>query len=336
MDDRFTLSEILERFSGRNLLVFGDVILDRYWWGEATRLSPEAPVPVVLAQRSSARPGGAANTAANLVALGASVDLFGMTGADTEAAELKRVLRDFGISPEFVFDEPGRLTTTKTRVLALHQQIVRVDREDARPISEACASRVIQLAAGRMSLADGVVISDYAKGLLTPELLARLIAMASEAHKPIFIDPKGADSALYSGCTLLKPNRAELSILTGLPARSREETAIAGRQLSSQMPGTRLLVTEGQDGMTMFYDAQICDHVACPPRQVYDVTGAGDTVLATLALSICAGASYRQAMQLSSEAASIAVGSVGTAVVGWRDLAACIQVPAVGVANTFE
>src|SRR5579864_43553 len=195
MDDRFTLSEILERFSGRNLLVFGDVILDRYWWGEAKRLSPEAPVPVVLAQRSSARPGGAANTAANLVALGASVDLFGMTGADTEAAELKRVLRDFGISPEFVFEEPGRLTTTKTRVLALHQQIVRVDREDARPISEACASRVIQLAAGRMSLADGVVISDYAKGLLTPELLARLIAMASEAHKPIFIDPKGADSA---------------------------------------------------------------------------------------------------------------------------------------------
>lgn len=325
MDDRSDLDKVLRRFSGRNLLVFGDVILDRYWWGEATRLSPEAPVPVVLAQQSTARPGGAANTAANLVALGAAVDLFGVTGADPEAGELKRVLEDAGINPEFILEESARPTTTKTRVVAVHQQIVRVDHEDTGPVSEACATRVMQLAEERMHLADGIVVSDYAKGFLTPDLLARLIAIASEMRKPIFIDPKGTDLALYSNCTLLKPNRAELSILTGLPARNHEETVIAGRRLSAQMPGTRLLVTEGQDGMTLFVDAQTLDHVACPPRQVYDVTGAGDTVLATLALSVCAGATYRQAMQLSSEAASIAVGSLGTTAVSWRDLAARIR-----------
>ncbi len=325
MDDRSDLYRILQRFAGRNLLVFGDVILDRYWWGEATRLSPEAPVPVVLAQRSTARPGGAANTAANLVALGAAVDLFGVTGADPESGELRHVLRDFGVSPEFLFEEAGRPTTTKTRVVALHQQIVRVDHEDTRPVSETCATQVIQLAAERMRLADGVVISDYAKGFLTPDLLARLIAVAREMRKPIFIDPKGTDCALYSGCTLLKPNRAELGILTGLQARNHDETIIAGRQLSGQMPGTRLLVTEGQEGMTLFFEGETHDHVASAPQQVYDVTGAGDTVLATLALSVCAGASYRQAMELSSEAASIAVGSLGTAVVGWGDLAARVR-----------
>jgi D-beta-D-heptose 7-phosphate kinase/D-beta-D-heptose 1-phosphate adenosyltransferase len=146
--------------------------------------------------------------------------------------------------------------------------------------------------------------------------------MANEMDKPVFIDPKGTDYTQYSGCTLLKPNRTELSVLTGLPARNHEETIKAGRHLAAKMPGSRLLVTEGQDGMTLFYGAAPPEHLACPPLQVYDVTGAGDTVLATLALSICAGASYTQAMQLATRAASIAVGSVGTAAVGWGDLAA--------------
>jgi len=316
------LYQILERFHGRRMLVLGDVILDRYWWGEATRLSPEAPVPVVRKQRSSARPGGAANTAANLAALGAAVDLFGVTGADPESAELKAGLRESGISPEFLIEQPERPTTTKTRIVALHQQIVRVDEEDTRPISEVSTSRALEAAAQRMASADGVVISDYAKGFLTPALLDRVITMANELDKPVFIDPKGTDYAQYGGCTLLKPNRTELSVLTHLPVRNHDETIVAGGKLAANMPGTRLLVTEGQDGMTLFYGSAAPEHMACPPLQVFDVTGAGDTVLATLALSICAGASYLQAMQLATRAASIAVGIVGTAAVAWKDLAA--------------
>jgi D-beta-D-heptose 7-phosphate kinase/D-beta-D-heptose 1-phosphate adenosyltransferase len=316
---------ILKRFSGRRLVVLGDVVLDRYWWGEATRLSPEAPVPVVLARRSTTRPGGAANVAANLAALGATVELFGVTGVDSGAVELRDALSECGIGAEFLYEEPGRPTTTKTRVIALHQQVVRVDHEDTSPVSETCAARTIELAAQRLPLADAVVISDYAKGFLSPPVLSRLMEMAARMNKPVFVDPKGADRSRYLGCTLLKPNRAELSLLTGLAVHSHAETIVAGSDLAARMPGTRVLVTEGPDGMTLFQASQAPEHVAGLPRQVYDVTGAGDTVLATLALSICAGASYAQAMRLAIQAAAIAVGLVGTATVSRRDLETALR-----------
>ena len=320
LNGRSEFDAILSRFSARRVVVLGDVVLDRYWWGEATRLSPEAPVPVVLAQRSTTRPGGAANVAANLVALGAKVELFGVIGTDGGAAELRDALGACGIGPEFLFEEPGRPTTTKTRVIALHQQVVRVDHEDTSPVSDECAAWTIERAAERLPLADAVVISDYAKGFLSPAVLSRLISMAVEMRKPVFVDPKGADYRRYLGCTLLKPNRAELSLLTRLPVHSHEETIVAGSDLAARVPGTHVLVTEGQDGMTLFEGSRPSEHVAGLPRQVYDVTGAGDTVLATLALSICANASYSQAMRLSIHAAAIAVGLVGTAVVSRGDL----------------
>lgn len=325
LNGRSEFDAILKRFSARRLLVLGDVVLDRYWWGEATRLSPEAPVPVVLAQRSTTRPGGAANVAANLAALGAKVELFGVIGADSGAAELRDALGECGIGSEFLFEEPGRPTTTKTRVIALHQQVVRVDHEDTTPVSETCAARTIECAKDRLPLADAVVISDYGKGFLSPPVLSRLIAMAVQMGKPVFVDPKGADFSRYQGCTLLKPNRAELSLLTRLPVHSHEETIVAGSELASRMPRTRVLVTEGQEGMTLFEGSRLPEHVAGLPRQVYDVTGAGDTVLASLALSICAGATYPQAMRLSIHAAAIAVGLVGTATVSRSDLETALR-----------
>lgn len=316
---------ILKRFSGCRLMVLGDVVLDRYWWGEATRLSPEAPVPVVLARRSTTRPGGAANVAANLAALGAGVDLFGVIGVDSGAVELRETLRECGIGSEFLFEEPGRPTTTKTRVIALHQQVVRVDHEDTGQVSAACASLTLQRATERLTSVDAVVISDYAKGFLSPEMLSRVIAMAVERGKPVFVDPKGADFSRYLGCTLLKPNRTELSLLTRLPAHSHAETIAAGTDLAGRMPGTQILVTEGQEGMTLFETSADPEHVAGLPRQVFDVTGAGDTVLATLALSICAGASRLQAMRLAIHAAAIAIGRIGTATVSRDDLEAALS-----------
>ena len=322
------LSAVLRRFPGQSILVIGDVILDRYWWGEASRLSPEAPVPVVRKQRSTVRPGGAANTAANLAALGATPHLIGLVGTDRESAELQTALLESGVAVDFLIAENARPTTTKTRVIASHQQIVRVDEEDVAPLPGEAEDRARGVIAGCLEWATAVVVSDYAKGFLTPSLLNFVSAAAGRAGKRVFVDPKGADYNRYQGCFLLKPNRLELSILTGLPARNQAETLAAGKRLSAAMPGTMILVTEGADGMTLFADSGPIEHIASAPRQVYDVTGAGDTVLAILSLAISAGASYRDAMELASEAAAIAISTMGTATVTLPQLEAAMNAPA--------
>jgi rfaE bifunctional protein kinase chain/domain len=309
------LSAVLRRFPGQRILVIGDVILDRYWWGDASRLSPEAPVPVVRKQSATVRPGGAANTAANLAALGATPLLVGLVGQDPAATELDAALLACGVRADWLVTENARPTTTKTRIIAAHQQIVRVDEEEVVPTSREVEERALELIAECLERASAVVVSDYAKGFLTPSLLKFVTGRAGLAGKRVFVDPKGADYTRYQGCFLLKPNRLELSILTGLAVRNHEETLAAGNRLSSLMPGAMILVTEGGDGMTLFAGSSPVERLAPAPRQVYDVTGAGDTVLATLSLGICAGATYREAMELATEAAAIAIGTMGTAAV---------------------
>ncbi|MEO8593007.1 MAG: D-glycero-beta-D-manno-heptose-7-phosphate kinase [Candidatus Solibacter sp.] len=319
------LSAVLQHFPEQRILIIGDVILDRYWWGEASRLSPEAPVPVVRKQRCTVRPGGAANTASNLAALGAAPVLIGLTGNDAESAELQASLTECGVGVQDLIAEAGRPTTTKTRVIASHQQIVRVDEEDTAPLTPESEQRALQAIVARLDEVRAVVISDYSKGFLTPALLQGVMAAARQAGKRVFVDPKGADYTRYLGSSLMKPNRMELSVLTGLPARSHEETLAAGKRLAEAMPGVLILVTEGGDGMTLFDQSGSVEHVASAPRQVYDVTGAGDTVLATLSLAISAGASYREAMELASEAAAIAISTMGTAAVKLEQLQAAVN-----------
>jgi D-beta-D-heptose 7-phosphate kinase/D-beta-D-heptose 1-phosphate adenosyltransferase len=273
----------------------------------------------VRKQRVTITPGGAANTAANLAALGAAVELIGVAGRDAAAAELKAALEPFGVGTGCLMECSGRPTTTKTRIVALHQQLLRVDDEETGPLPEAQAAEALRLTSERLPAAGAVVISDYAKGFLAPPFLKCVLAMARDAGKPVFIDPKGMDWTRYSGCTLIKPNRAELSLLTGMPAHNHEETLAAGRRLAGLMQGTIVLVTEGAEGMTLFSGAGE-DHVEPVARQVYDVTGAGDAVLAVTVLALCAGASHRDAMQLASHAASIVIGKVGTVVVGREEL----------------
>ena len=305
---------LLEQFSTRRLLVLGDVILDRYWWGDSQRLSAEAPVPIVRIERTTVRAGGAANTAANLVSLGAAVELFGVVGADSAAAELRGVVEGCGIATALV-EDAGRPTTTKTRIVALHQQVVRVDREETAGLPDALVAETAARVQAGIKDGHGVVLSDYGKGFLTPGLVRQVIAAAKEQGVPSFIDPKGADYEPYLGCSVLKPNRLELGVLTRQPVRSHAETLAAGRGLRSLMPGTAILVTEGAEGMTWFSPDGGEDHVDPVVRQVFDVTGAGDTVLATVALAICAGAGPRRALELASRAASIVVGVIGTATV---------------------
>ena len=319
------LSAVLRRFPGQRILTIGDVILDRYWWGDASRLSPEAPVPVVRKQSSTVRPGGAANTAANLAALGATPLLVGVVGNDRAAEELQEALLECGVAVDSLISENARPTTTKTRIIASHQQIVRVDEEDTAPLPRETEQRALQAIAEGLEGASAVVVSDYAKGFLTPSLLQFVTAAAGRAGKRVFMDPKGADYTRYLGCFLMKPNRLELSILTGLPARNHQETLAAGNRLSDLMPGAIVLVTEGADGMTLFAGSGTVEHLAPAPRQVYDVTGAGDTVLATLSLAISAGAAYRDAMELAAEAAAIAIGTMGTATVTLRQLESALH-----------
>lgn len=321
-----TFSDVLRHFPGQRILVIGDVILDRYWWGEASRLSPEAPVPVVRKQRATVRPGGAANTAANLATLGATPHLVGLVGSDREADELQGALLDCGVAIDFLISETARPTTTKTRVIASHQQIVRVDEEDVAPMHSDAEGRTREMIAKCLERSSAVVVSDYAKGFLTPSLLNFVTATAEAAGKRVFVDPKGADYTRYQGCFLMKPNRLELSVLTGLPARNHEETVAAGSRLSSLMPGAVILVTEGADGMTLFAGSRSVEHISSAPRQVYDVTGAGDTVLATVSLAVSAGASYRDAMELAAEAAAIAISTMGTATVKLDELASALNV----------
>src|SRR5580692_2886791 len=324
MESLNELRAFLETFPSNRLLVLGDVILDRYWWGECDRLSPEAPVPIVRKQRSTVRPGGAANTAANLVALGAAVAVAGVVGFDGPAAELRSELKASGIAA-FLVEDPARPTTSKTRIMALHQQVARVDEEETTALPDDLAEAVARWVAGELPSCQGVVISDYSKGFLTPGLLARAIALANAKGCRTFVDPKGADYKRYSGCFLLKPNRLELGHLTSMPVRNRDEILKAGRTLSSWMPGTTILVTEGADGMTVFSPDGREEHVSSVRRQVFDVTGAGDTVLATVSLAICAGATLRHAVELASRAAAIAVSGMGTVAVTREQLAGALE-----------
>jgi rfaE bifunctional protein kinase chain/domain len=314
------LADILKGFSGQRILVLGDVILDWYWWGQASRLSPEAPVPVVRKQRTTLQPGGAGNTGANLAALGARVSLFGVVGKDGHADDLRTALSVHGVDTGGLVADATRPTTTKTRVIAAHQQVVRVDEESSVEIQAAIAATVLEAMKRDLANADAIVISDYAKGFLTPQLLQGVIGEARRAGKRVFADPKGADASRYQGVFLLKPNRLELGLLTGLPAATHDEVLAAGSRLAASMPGTHILVTEGSEGMTLFAASQAPEHLAPTPRQVFDVTGAGDTVLAVTAMAVTAGASWRQAMQLAAEAAAIAIGQMGSVAVGLESL----------------
>ncbi len=313
-----SLHHLIEKFPSSRMLVLGDVILDRYWWGDCDRLSPEAPVPIVRKVRSTVRPGGAANTAANLAALGAKVSLAGVVGSDPAAAQLRDALD--GVNA-FLIEDPARPTTTKTRVMALNQQVVRVDEEETAPLPDHLGDQITAWVAMELPQCGGIVISDYAKGFLTPAMLGGVIRLANRQGCRVFVDPKGADFNRYQGCFLVKPNRLELGLLTGMTVRNHDSTLAAGRDLAASMDPAIVLVTEGADGMTAFSTSSE-QHVDSIRRQVFDVTGAGDTVLAAIALAMSSGGTLLQAMQLASRAASIAVGVTGTSAVTREALAA--------------
>ncbi|MFO1324246.1 MAG: D-glycero-beta-D-manno-heptose-7-phosphate kinase [Burkholderiales bacterium] len=290
------------------MLVVGDVMLDRYWFGDVERISPEAPVPVVRIARTEERPGGAANVARNAAALGAHATLLSVVGADEPGAALARLLDGERVTTSFLRD-PTLPTTVKLRVIARQQQLLRIDFETT-PSHEVLAAKLADFAR-LVAGTDLVILSDYGKGGLTH--IATMIDRARAAGKPVLVDPKGEDFARYRGATMLTPNRAEFRQVVGR-WNGEDELAAKAESLRRDLELTALLVTRSEEGMSLF-TADGALTIPAQAREVFDVSGAGDTVIATLGVLLAAGAPMADAVHIANQAASVVVGKLGTAVV---------------------
>ncbi len=304
--------DIYDKFSAVSILVIGDIMLDRYWWGDVKRISPEAPVPVVELKRSTFAAGGSANVAANIAGLGAKVTLVGATGDDGEADTLVELLTKNGIETKIIIRDPSRQTSVKTRVIAHNQQVIRLDNETTVAISPEIEETILANAAKALPAADLVIVSDYAKGLLTETLLAGVIAHAKAAEKPVIVDPKGKDYGKYAGASLITPNKREAAYACNLEMSTRDIVVTCGGELIKCFGFETVLITEGEDGMTLFQKGSDAFHIPAAAKSVYDVTGAGDTVIATLAVALAAGLSHKEAAHLANIAAGLVVEQVGT------------------------
>jgi rfaE bifunctional protein kinase chain/domain len=302
------MRSILEKLSQVRLLVVGDVMLDRYWFGEVSRISPEAPVPVVKVERQEERLGGAANVARNIAALGAECSLLSVVGADEAGGALQRLLTESGIIAGLHVDADID-TTVKLRVIGRQQQLLRIDFETT-PSHEVLRAKLEDFER-RLEACHAVVLSDYGKGGLAH--IAEMIRLARTAQKPVLVDPKGDDFSKYAGATLMTPNRGEFQAVAGR-WKNEAELAEKARRLRAKLGLEALLVTRSEEGMSLF-GADETLHESAVAREVFDVSGAGDTVIATLAAARAAGASWPEAVRLANLAAGIVVGKLGTAAV---------------------
>jgi D-beta-D-heptose 7-phosphate kinase/D-beta-D-heptose 1-phosphate adenosyltransferase len=301
--------------AGRRVVVVGDLMLDTYLVGEVRRISPEAPVPVLEVAESTSRPGGAANTALNIAALGGRPALVGVVGADAEGAQLIALLEGEHVRADAVLRDAARPTTHKTRIVARSQQIVRIDRELRRPVPPALEEQLCAAVDAAMDDADACVLSDYQKGLLTRRLCERAIAAAARRGCPVVVDPKGQDFSPYRGCTVVTPNTHEVEVATGCAAEGDDAVVQAGSRLLESLDGAAILVTRGAAGMTLLRRGQPPRHLSTAAKAVYDVTGAGDTVVGTLALGLAAGLPLERAVDLANRAAGVSVGKMGASTV---------------------
>ena len=324
MKDR-TLHDILAAFPGKRVLVVGDVMLDEYIWGEVRRISPEAPVPVVEVHRRTYAPGGAANTARNVVSLSGRALLAGVVGRDQQAEKLREALTRCGVDAEGLFVDDERPTTTKTRIVAYNQQIVRVDSEQRAPLRIELEDTLLRWVEKRLAEADACVLSDYDKGVVSPRLAECFIRLACEAGNPVIVDPKGTDYTKYRGATLVTPNVHEAERALNHEINGDSDLLEVGQRVLDILEGSALLITRGSQGMSLFLNGAEPTHVPAVARNVFDVTGAGDTVVSALALALAAGAAFEDAARLANLAASIVVGKVGTATVTRDELLEMIE-----------
>ncbi|PTC01042.1 bifunctional heptose 7-phosphate kinase/heptose 1-phosphate adenyltransferase [Thalassospira xiamenensis] len=315
MTDLSHLAQLVEQLPNAKVLCIGDVMLDRFVYGSVTRISPEAPIPIIRVERESAMLGGAGNVARNATALGASVRFLSLVGDDLPGREvMEYVANDKGVEP-YIQIERNRPTTIKTRYIAGGQQLLRSDNETTATLAAPTISNLSALAAQLAPDVSAIILSDYGKGVLHGDVVAATIAAARKAGKPVIVDPKGTDYSIYRGATVVTPNRAEAQAATGIDIQSDEDAIAAATKIITECGIENVLLTRSQDGMTLVTSKGEATHLPTEAREVFDVSGAGDTVVACLASAIAGGASLSDAARIANVAAGIVVGKIGTAVV---------------------
>ena len=307
--------EILESFRRRRVLVLGDIMLDRYWIGTTDRISPEAPVPVINRNGITIAPGGAGNVAANIASLGGDPILVGAVGDDEAGRELLAALQKLGIGPEHVAIDRDHPTTVKTRIIAQNQHILRLDEEEIRPIGPALLAQLLDSVRSLLPEVDLMLISDYAKGLILPSLLEKVIPLAEALRRRTIVDSKASDYSSFKGVYLLTPNRREAARAAQIPDDHPDGVVTAGTRLLETLAVKAVLITQSEAGMTLFERGRDPIHFPTLARKVYDVTGAGDTVVATISLALAGGASLPVTAVLANLAAGLVVEQVGTATI---------------------
>lgn len=323
------IDKLIRQFPQQNILVVGDVMLDHFLWGKVSRISPEAPVPVVEVQSESYFPGGAANVARNLRALGSHTTVLGMIGDDGAGVELCNILVQQGVETHGLVVDPNRPTTLKTRIVAHHQQVVRFDRERVEPLSPASQKRLLENFEAQLENVAAVIYEDYGKGVLTQPLLNRMHAMAKRHRKITAADPNARHLLRFTGLTAITPNRSEAFAAAGMvntepldDVLCDESLLRVGKKLLSKWRPANLLITLGEHGMCLFRQGKKPHHIPTVAQEVFDVSGAGDTAIATLVLALAAGAKPEEAAEISNHAAGIVVGKIGTATCSPEELRA--------------
>ncbi|HYR87123.1 MAG TPA: D-glycero-beta-D-manno-heptose-7-phosphate kinase [Terriglobia bacterium] len=316
--NRNRVEQILNQFAGKKIVIVGDVMLDEFIWGKVHRISPEAPVPVVEVLEETYRLGGSGNVAANIRALDGTPIPIGVLGRDVASDRVHDLLKQSEIDVSGLFRD-DRPTTLKTRILAHSQQVVRTDRESRQALSSKVTADLAAAFQRSLPQASAVVISDYDKGVVNRELLAAILPKAKEAGVPVLLDPKVHHADYYRPITLITPNQHEAELLTGLVIENELELEEAGRKLLQKFDCEYALITRGEEGMSLF-NRSGSQHLPTFAREVFDVTGAGDTVIATLALARAGGATMEESAILANHAAGIVVGKVGTATVSRSEL----------------
>lgn len=318
--DKRKLLTYLDRLKDSTLLVVGDIMLDHFIWGKVSRISPEAPVPVVDIQNESIMLGGAANVLNNITSLGGKAIICGVVGNDEMGKKIVHELRLQNVDTEGLVVESSRPTTIKTRVIAHSQQVVRFDRESRGEISSESQKLILGYVKRNIRSISGIIVSDYSKGVITKALVAGLVKAAREAGIPVAVDPKVNHFDYYKGVTVVTPNNLEASQASGIDIVDDITLAAAGRKLLNRLKNDSVLITRGEHGMSLFRREESPVHIPTVAKEVYDVTGAGDTVIAVFMLALAAGAPMDEAAMIANHAAGIVVGEIGTATVKLEQL----------------
>ena len=310
-----SLERYLRRFTRGKVLVLGDLMLDQYIWGTVSRISPEAPVPVVHVERESIQPGGAANVYHNVLSLGGQARICGVVGSDDTGQLLIKALQSSRKKPPGILVDQTRPTTKKTRIVAHSQQVVRYDLEGRHEISTSLTRQILKYVETQLSSITCIVVSDYCKGVVTPALMAQLGRLVRVRRIPVLVDPKVEHFPWYAGVAIITPNHLEAQQASGRAASDHKSIHEIGHQLRQKLGCEAVLVTRGEQGISLCESTGESWHIPAMARQVYDVTGAGDTLIGTLALALSAGASIRESAILANHAAGVAVGMIGTAAI---------------------